>query len=863
MRPKGAIYETKQPKSEKEPFIMGSLSELVTKVQTDILNRYGESVGEIQFNTPSPSRWPKCASWAWGSEWEFKGKVYASITYGSWKHPDGTHRIDSFEKTQLKNKAFYKDFQERQERKLKEMQELTKKKNDDCRSKWKPKFKIADSEMLHEYLIDKGIEKPFGSRVDTNNVLMVPVYDHEGFNGVQRIYFNPEIDSYEKRFASGIKIKGSFFPLQKFKFAELIYVTEGFATACSIQTAYPKIPVLTVFNAGNIIPAIENIRKVNPSCKIVICADRDSESNTGEIYARKATKKFSSCIYKMPKFKRDNKAWTDYNDLHQFEGLKAVKDQLRVVPKDFYTVVCLGYDRNKFYLMSTQNTQVNSIAGHNLTEKHLYNLIPSSHFWMSHYPKFDKDDENKENPIGIDWTWAGNDIREKCLEKGIFDWSNIRTSGVWEDSGTFYFHNGQTLYDGKNYIDVFSANLSKHYEAGKSCYSIDRKMQLSQDERESLFKLFTTISTKTTEQGLLILGWCFTAPIAGALPWRPHLWITGQSSAGKSWTMENIISKLLEGFSIFAQGESTEAGIRQKVGNQSTPIIFDEFEIDDERSKEKRTAVIQLARQASTPSTGDILKGSADGTATTFSPNFSICVSSINLGLIHKQDRNRFTVVEFSDERASNEQFKEVKQIQEEIMDHEISRKLVSYCFHNIDILIKNYLAVEEYLKSKRYKGHFCRQYATLIAGVMLCYDPIEFDEESLPNFIESNFTISEWFEKTGDEDNTQLREYVLASFIRVHNEPMTIAEIANHAINSNDEHCIFQKTLSRYGMRVGENCIYIKKGSNKNFSELLQKTKWGSNWEVALQRVEGVQFDNKKTKRFNGKPSKFFKMEL
>jgi hypothetical protein len=45
---------------------------------------------------------------------------------------------------------------------------------------------------------------------------------------------------------------------------------------------------------------------------------------------------------------------------------------------------------------------------------------------------------------------------------------------------------------------------------------------------------------------LLLLGWTGCAMIAGALPWRPHVWVTGSSATGKS-TLQKALEHLLDG----------------------------------------------------------------------------------------------------------------------------------------------------------------------------------------------------------------------------------------------------------------------------------------------------------------------------
>lgn len=841
---------------------MDIISETVAKLQAEAQNRYGESIpGDI----PADNRINRYGQkkkdfWCVGYVWDFKGKDYCMFKFGHWKFPDGTNIVKSFEKTELKNKAFLRDYT----RKMEEINSALDKEREEnfeaCVKKWKPIFSGADKEQLHDYLIEKDIESPFVSRVDSKGIMLVPLYTPEKkFGGVQRIYLDPKTEQFEKRFAYGSWIKGSICPLKPFTNAGLVYVAEGFSTAASIQTAFPDVPVICAFNAGNLYPAIETIRSVNPSCKIIIAADRDKESGTGEKYARLCVRSFSSCVYKMPFFDNDNGKWTDFNDLHRFNGLHKVQEQLKFRPSDFIIIQPLGVNGDQYYFMSSENPQPIEIKGSNLKEHYLYNLVPDFFWWQKTYPKFDKDDENKEFPTGVNWIESANALRKKCIEKGKFKYSNQRSSGVWEDNGNYYFHNGFKLHNGRSEVDIFSDNLTKNYIMGSYCQSLEKRSSITEDERKALTEIFGTISTKTQQHGLLLLGWLMSAPIAGAMPWRPHVWLTGESSAGKSWTMEKIIGVILDGFCIRPQGDSSEAGIRQAIGNQSLPLVFDEMETDDDRTSNRVTGVVMLARQASTPTEGDIMRGTASGSVQTFSPNFAMCVSSINPNLRDKQDRNRWTVIEFSKDNSNEEQFTKVKGLVKKVITRDFGKKLVSYAFLNIRVYRENFDRFEDFLRLKNYGGaHFCRQYASLLSGLSLILDPKILSDEEIENFV-NMWSLGEFFEQTGEEDPAQLLEFIRSRMIRIGTDNMTVEECIN--LSTMDRNCIFQRALSRYGIKAGSDCFYIKRSSNANFTGLLDKTKWHNNWQITIDRIDGVTKNENKTVWINGGSSKVYRI--
>ena len=101
------------------------------------------------------------------------------------------------------------------------------------------------------------------------------------------------------------------------------------------------------------------------------------------------------------------------------------------------------------------------------------------------------------------------------------------------------------------------------------------------------------------------------SPFCGALKWRPHIWLTGSAGTGKSWVFKNVVRRLLGETALAVQGETSEAGLRQTLGHDALPVVFDEADIDDRRSADRIQNILTLMRSASTDDGGLLLKGSA------------------------------------------------------------------------------------------------------------------------------------------------------------------------------------------------------------------------------------------------------------
>src|SRR5215471_17644216 len=88
------------------------------------------------------------------------------------------------------------------------------------------------------------------------------------------------------------------------------------------------------------------------------------------------------------------------------------------------------------------------------------------------------------------------------------------------------------------------------------------------------------------------------APIAGALRWRPSVWVTGDASTGKSTLQQHVIRHTQGGpHGLLQASDATGAGIWQTLEFSACPVALDELEA--EANPEKREAIIKLMRISS------------------------------------------------------------------------------------------------------------------------------------------------------------------------------------------------------------------------------------------------------------------------
>jgi putative DNA primase/helicase len=171
----------------------------------------------------------------------------------------------------------------------------------------------------HAYLQRKGIPALGDVRQDYNDMLLIPVIDVSG-NVRSLQYITPD---GTKRFLAGGKIQGGYFCIPG-KTEKPLVLCEGYATGASIHLA-SDCTVYVAFSANNL-PIVANIvRSKFHDASIMVCGDNDEAGrDKGQEAAQAAQARLA-----LPSFSTGN--GTDFNDLHQSEGLQEVCRQLEAV----------------------------------------------------------------------------------------------------------------------------------------------------------------------------------------------------------------------------------------------------------------------------------------------------------------------------------------------------------------------------------------------------------------------------------------------------------------------------------------------------------------------------------------------------
>jgi len=246
-----------------------------------------------------------------------------------------------------------------------------------------------------------------------------------------------------------------------------------------------------------------------------------------------------------------------------------------------------------------------------------------------------------EDGESVKWDQAVSDTHKRCKDAGFYDPTKIRGRGIWREKSKFVVNTGTELYC--NGAKVSHQTYPSQYVYRKA-KRIDIYPSISPIHAgDSLIQLFRKCPFDSKQSADIFAGWICSALISGALMWRPHMWLVAPAQSGKTWILEHIVSPILGDLQVGADGQdTTEAGIRQRVGDDALVITHEEAEGKSEKGKRNLESKLMLMRQSSSEiSVGGVLKGSTSGKAQTFNMRCSWLFLSTKIPQLDTADDSR------------------------------------------------------------------------------------------------------------------------------------------------------------------------------------------------------------------------------
>lgn len=511
-------------------------------------------------------------------------------------------------------------------------------------------------------------------------------------------------------------------------------------------------------------------------------------------------------------------------------------------------------NRISYAVYTLANKVVSIMSANALDKKGLLQLAPKD-WWEAYFPA--KKD--------YDYMSAFNWVCRLADARGVFNMNAIRGRGAWMDAGRVVLHAGTHLIVDGTLHRLGMLRTKFIYEQG-SHLPMDTEEAMSDEEANELFKFISSLTFARPLDAMLLAGWIALAPVCGMLRWRPHIWVTGAAGSGKSWILSNLIKDCIGDVSVFVQGETTEAGLRQEIGKDALPIVFDEAESESAGSSARIDGVLAFARAASTGEAGMVAKGGQGGKGHTYSVRTMLAMASILPGVTLKSDVGRFSVLEVLPDRTAGatERWAGQVELYNSIVACARGGRFVGRIVKNLPVLIANIeaasIAAAEVLGDQRAGD----QMGALLAGAFMWTTPTALSVADFRGWLRRQDLSSER-EASGMKDEDTLLGLLLGAIIKVDgNHTRTVfelAEITNKRFS--DDRVGFEvakSTLERHGFRVDDEALFIS-DSHHEVRRILAGTQFARNHARTLLRLEGAV--SIKSMRFAGAMTRATKINL
>lgn len=426
---------------------------------------------------------------------------------------------------------------------------------------------------------------------------------------------------------------------------------------------------------------------------------------------------------------------------------------------------CLGYRDQLDYFMSLTSGQVFALSPRQLKQEYLLHLAPLE-WWQELYAKADM----RGNPTGIDWTRAANDLIQNCYAAGVWEPRLQVSQGARMDGRRVVFNTGSRLYiegeEGTRPLWDFQGRYCFTVGPTTKTPSFDAPFAADAPEVWKLLRIIQSIAWRDGSKEISVLslfGWMMISPICGILKWRPHLWIDGPRSSGKSWIVNNIVIPALGDYAEQVVSNSSESGIRNLLNGRSVPIIFDEAEGEGQADRARMDAILRLARHSAVESNSVVAQGvSGGGASRYFSMASTFLMTSIMPQLEAAADKTRFARARLGTGRdyeafAGEIEGPAYELLQEEVEIngnyHRFADRIVARMIMRAGDYEKTYRSMVQAFSRLGYERRIADVYGTFAAGAWLALrDDCPESVEDAVMWIASTFEVIQQIQEMNDE---------------------------------------------------------------------------------------------------------------
>jgi hypothetical protein len=518
----------------------------------------------------------------------------------------------------------------------------------------------------------------------------------------------------------------------------------------------------------------------------------------------------------------------------RIEPPKEKKIDATVLEKNPLPFSILGTsDDGRFFFIGRNDRLVDFPAGS--TSKTLLLQLAPLNFWRAHFAIEGK----------ISWDSAIDSVIAITSMKD-FDPDVIRGRGAWRNSDhSVCFHDGAYTLNKKDDSKIYLRKTKKDLGLTGDVVDYDVTDKIAYTVRKMSFE--TNVDCER------FLGWTVLAPFCGALPWRPALLLTGESGSGKSTAIDRIVRPIAMP-EIFSGGESTEAGIRQRIGVDASAIVIEEAETDTPKKKMRREDIFSLMRQSTSDNAPRVAKGTTSQKSILFSMRSIFLFAAISPEVESVADDNRIFRVNMV---TPTREWKPIAKTLDSYITPTNCQKIRALTFRRLDDVMKLANHVVPMIMEKTGKDRrFCLADGLLFAAYRLIWQgkaPVT--DRELQTLIEVQYGILP-VEETRDETE-ELLDRLLDEQMQIENsdvyasvkrERLTLREILIDSFIKDDKY--LQSIAARFGLKIDELGNLVIAINHHEIMRILQK---GRGYHRQLIRHPGL-VDKMKVVRLAGK---------
>jgi len=506
--------------------------------------------------------------------------------------------------------------------------------------------------------------------------------------------------------------------------------------------------------------------------------------------------------------------------------------------------VALGYTKQGYWYLPRGKGQVVCLTAAEHTKLRLMELAPLD-WWQRIAPDGKLTKET--------WEAYANSLMRQCEAAGIYDESRVRGRGAWVDGRRIIVHTGTEARIGDETVPLHAVASRYVYEASAP-WAFGFGDPATGAEAHRLADISGRLTWDDRLSAALMAGWCVIAPVSGALHWRSHIWITGPSGSGKS-TVVDIINRIVGPAALRADGKTTEASIRQRMGYDARPVILDESEAEDAQSSGRMQGVLDLARVAS--SGGEISKGGSNHRSVTFIIRSCFCFSSINTSVRHRADESRISRLVLRPNTApdADAHYQGLVRDIDAWLTEEYASRLFARTVRNLPTLLHNAgvftSAAAVAFRSRRAAD----QIGPMLAGYYLLHKTDRVTPERAAEWIASQHGWSEYLAIGSETDEQRLLQYIIGRKVRVfltHGPvDMTIGSAIEEARMEPDRGP-HRMALGMVNIKVTPDLIAISDSAPSTRDLFRDAPQWQADWKRPLRMLPGA-FRSHSTERFPG----------